>query len=191
VRNAVKVQVLGALVLFSAGWWLAGCKAAPELTQTQALALIQADYDHAPGAPFDITVDDRGMQLGVHANYWLGSKRYPNGYWGDFTLTPEGKKAVKLPNGGDVIQWRPERPGDVHYAVVVASLAETHLKARDVGEIQNLGDNKTATFVEDVNLAGLPDALQNIAHQPGNKLSTQRVATFALAGDKWTVKSIE
>lgn len=191
MRNAVRMQVLGALVFLGAGLWLAGCKSAPELTQAQALTMIQAKYDQSPGAPFDITVDDRGMQLGVHANYWLGSRRYPNGYWGDFALTPDGKKVVKLPNGGDVIQWRPERPGDVHYAVVVTPLVVSHLKARNVGEIQTLGDNKTATFVEEVNLTGMPDGLQTIAHEPGNRLSTQRVATFTLVNGAWTLQSIE
>ena len=47
------------------------------------------------------------MQQGVHANYWLGTKRYPNGYWADFTLTPDGKKAVKLLEGGDIINGGP------------------------------------------------------------------------------------
>jgi hypothetical protein len=191
VKNAVKMQVLGALILFGAGCWLAGCKPAPDLTQPQALAMIQAKYDQAPGVPFDISVDDRGMQQGVRANYWVGTKRYPNGYWGDFKLTPDGEKALKLASGGDVIQWRPSGPGDSRYATVVVPLAASHLKARDLGEIENLGDNKTVLFVEDVNLDGMPPALQNMAHSPDNKLSTKRLATFALVNGAWSLKSIE
>jgi hypothetical protein len=33
--------------------------------------------------------------------------------------------------------------------------------------------------------------LQNIAHDPMNKLSTQRVATFVLTNGAWTLQSIE
>ncbi len=191
VKNVVMMRALGALVLLGTGWWLAGCKSAPDLTQSQALAMIQAKYDQAPGVPFDILVDDRGMQQGVRAKYWVGTKQYPNGYWGDFKLTPDGEKVLKLPSGGDVIQWRPDGPTDSRYAIVVVPLAASHLKARDLGEIENLGDNKTVMFIEDVNLDGMPDALQNIAHNPDNKLSTKRLATFVLVNGAWSLKSID
>jgi len=191
VKNSVKMQALGALVLLGAGWWLAGCKSAPDLTQPQALAMIQAKYDQAPGAPLDVLVDDRGMQQGVRAKYWVGTKRYPNGYWGDFKLTPDGEKVLKLPSGGDVIQWRPDGPTDSRYAIVVVPLAASHLKARDLGEIENLGDNKTVMFMEDVNLDRMPDAVQSIARNPDNKLSTKRLATFVLVNGAWRLKSIE
>jgi len=191
VKNAVKLQVLGALVFLSAGLWMAGCKSAPDLTQAQALAMIQAKYDQTPAAPFNIAVDDRGMQLGVHANYWLGTKRYPNGYWADFALTADGKKVVKLPAGGDAIQWRPSGPTDPRYSIVVVPLVSSRLKARGLGDIQNLGDSKTVKFLEDVDLTGIPDALQNIAHEPGNKLSTPRQATFSLVNGAWTLQSVE
>jgi len=52
VKNAVKIRVSGALVLLCAGLWIAGCKSAPPLTQSQALSLIQAMYDQTPGTPF-------------------------------------------------------------------------------------------------------------------------------------------
>ena len=87
-------------------------------------------------------VDDQGMQQGVKAKYWLGTKRYPNGYWADFTLTPDGKKVLKLAAGGDVIQWRPDSPSDARYAIIVVPLVNSHLKARDLGNVQNLGDDK-------------------------------------------------
>ena len=98
MRNAVKLLALAALVLMVSGWLLAGCKSAPDLTSDQAKTLIQAKYDQDPGFAYNISVDDRGMQLGVHANYWLGQRRYPNGYWGDFKLTDDGKKVLKLQN---------------------------------------------------------------------------------------------
>jgi hypothetical protein len=84
VKNSVKLKIVGTLVLLSTGWSLAGCKSAPDLTQAQAQSMIQAKYDKDPGVTFNISVDDRGMQQGVHANYWLGTTRYPNGYWADF-----------------------------------------------------------------------------------------------------------
>jgi len=191
VKNAVKMQTLGALVLMGAGLLAAGCKSAPELTQAQALTLIQAKYDQTPAVPFAISVDDRGMQLGVHANYWLGTKRYPNGYWADFKLTPAGQKVLKLQSGGDTIQWRPEGPSDPHYAIIIVPLVANHLKGRNMGDVQTLADNRTATFVEDVDLSGIPDALANIAHEPGNRLSTQRTATFTLNNGAWALQSIE
>lgn len=191
MKNAVKMQILGALLILGTGLWMAACKSTPPLTQAQALALIQAKYAQTPAAPFNIAVDDRGMQLGVRANYWLGTKRYPNGYWADFKLTDAGKKVVKLAKGGDVIQWRPESPTDPRYVIVVVPLVSSGLKARSLGDVQSLGDEKTVTFYEDVDLSGLPDALQNIAHDPMNKLSTQKVATFALSNGAWTLQSIE
>ncbi len=191
VKNAVKMQALGALVLLGAGLWIAGCKSAPPLTQAQALTLIQAKYDSTPGTPFDITIDDRGMQQGVKANYWLGTKRYPNGYWADFNLTPDGKKVLKLAAGGDVIKWRPDSPTDARYAIIVVPFVNSHLNARDLGSVQDLGDTKTVMYTEEVNLAGLPDALKNIAHNPGNELTTKRMATFTLVNGAWSLKSIE
>jgi hypothetical protein len=190
VKNAVKMQALAAWVLLGAGF-LAGCKSAPVLTSDQAKTMIQAKYDADPGSPFNITVDDRGMQQGVHAKYWLGTKRYPNGYWGDFKLTPDGMKVVKLPDGGDTIQWRPDSPNDPRYAVTVVPLMASKLKARNVGDVQDVGDTRTVSFMEDVDLSGMPPSLQAIAENPGNKLSAQRHATFVLDNGAWTLKSID
>jgi hypothetical protein len=191
VKNAVKIQTLAALVLLGAGGFLAGCKPAPELTQDQAKAMIQAKYDKDPGTIFNIAVDDVGMQKGVHANYWLGVKRYPNGYWGDFKLTPDGVKVVKLPSGGDTIQWHPDTPKDPRYSIVVIPLVTSKLKTRNIGDVQTIADTRTVTYMEDVDLSSLPAPLQSIADNPFNKLSTKRVATFTLVDGAWTLKSIE
>jgi hypothetical protein len=192
VKNAGKWQFMVALGLLGAGLALAGCKSAPPLTQDQAQALIQAKYDAMPPAAASITVDDLGMREGVTAKYWTGTKRYPNGYWGDFQLTPEGKKVVSLTGGGDMIQWRPEGPNDPRYAIGVTTVTTNHLKAKGIGEIQDqAGGTKVVDYTEEVVLAGLPDPLLGIAHNPGNKLSTKRTATFVLSGGAWTLQSID
>jgi hypothetical protein len=191
VKNAVKIQALAALVLLGVGGFLAGCKSAPELTKDQATAMIQAKYDKDPGTVFNIAVNDRGMQQGVHANYWLGTKRYPNGYWGDFKLTPDGVKVLKLQSGGDTIQWRPDGPSDPTYTIIVIPLVTSKLKTHGIGDVQTIADTRTVTYMEDVDLSNLPAGLQAIAQNPGNKLSTQRVATFALANGAWTLQSIQ
>jgi hypothetical protein len=192
VRYASKVQSLSAFVLLAAGLALAGCKSAPQLTKEQALSVIQAKYDAMPPSPASISVDDRGMQQGVTAKYWVGLKRYPNGYWGDFQLTPEGKKVVTLVDGGDVIQWRPEQPQDPKYAIALQTITANHLKARDITDIEEDGTGgKTVTYTEDVVLTGVPDPMQGIAHNPGNRLSTQRTALFTLKDGSWSLQSIE
>ena len=191
MKNAVKMQALGALVLLGAGLWIAGCKSAPPLTQAQALTLIQAKYDQYSRHAIQYWVADPGMQQGVKAKYWVGTKRYPNGYWADFNLTPDGKKVLKLAAGGDVIQWRPDKPYDAHYAIIVVPLVNSHLKARDLGDVQNLGDDRTATFTEDVDFGRNAGRAKTMAHNPGNTLSTQRMATFTLVNGAWSLKSIE
>lgn len=170
---------------------VAGCKSAPPLSKDQALALIQAKYDATPPEPFSLAVNDLGMREGVAAKYWVGLRRYPNGYWGDFQLTPEGKKVVSLVGGGDVIQWRPQGPKDSNYMIGLNTAVANHFKATDMHDIQDQpGGTKMADFTEDVVLTGVPDALQGIAHNPGNKLSTQRTAVFALSNGAWTLQSI-
>lgn len=171
---------------------VAGCKSAPPLSKAQALALIQAKYDATPAAPINIAVDDLGMREGVTANYWEGIKRYPNGYWGDFKLTPEGKKVLSLVGGGDVIQWRPNSPQDSGYVIGILTVAANHLKARDLGDIQNQeGGSKMVDFTEHVDMTGVPTALQGIASNPGNRLSTPRTAIFILDNGAWTLQSID
>jgi len=179
------VALLGASLLFT------GCKSAPDLTAAQAQALIQASYDQSPPVGAAITVSDLGMQQGVTAKYWDRSKAYPNHYWADFKLTPEGKKAVTLAGGGDTIEWRPDSPEDKNFSIVVTAIATNHLKARDVQDPQDVvGGTKTAVFSEAVSLDGVPAPLQDIAHNPGNQLSTKKTATFVLDGGAWKLQSI-
>lgn len=196
MKNAGKMQSLVALALLGAGLTVTGvatgCKSTPPLSKDQALALIQAKYDSMPATPVSIAVDDTGMEEGVTAKYWVGTKGYPNGYWADFTLTPDGKKVLTLASGGDVIQWRPPAPKDPNYVIGIMTVAANHLKARDLGDIQDQpGGSKMVDFTEDVVMTGVPAALQRIADNPGNRLSTKRTAIFVLSNGAWTVQSID
>ena len=190
MKNALKVNVLLVLAIMGAGLFFAGCKSAPELTQAQALAMIQAKYDATPAVGANIIVNNDGMVQGATAKYWNRTTIYPNKYWADFTLTPEGKKVVKQASGGDVIKWRPESPTDKNYSVVMVTVAANHLKALDIKDVQDVGKTKTVTFTEGVDLTGVPDALVGIAHNPGNQLSTTRQANFVLDGGAWKLDSI-
>jgi hypothetical protein len=184
-------MVFAVAAVLGTGLLLSGCKSAPELTAAQAQALIQAKYDQDPPVGANITVNDLGMRQGVTAKYWDRSKAYPNKFWADFTLSPDGKKVIKLANGGDTIQWRPQSPEDKNFFVVVTTVATNHLKAHDVKDPQDeVGGTKAAVYTEAVDLTGVPPALQDMAHNPGNKLSTKRTATFALDGNAWKLQSI-
>ena len=191
MKSALKLRVFGGLALGLATLGLAACKSAPDLTSADAEKLIQAKYDADPPVAVLIKVDDLGMRQGVTAKYWDRSKAYPIKYWADFKLSPDGKKAVALPGGGDTIEWHPDNADDKNYAVTVNSVATNHLKARDVQDPQNESDGtKTVEFNEAFDLTGVPAPLQDIAHNPGNKLATQRTATFALDGGAWKLQSI-
>jgi hypothetical protein len=196
VKNAGKLLVLGVLGFLGAGWLLSGCKSVPELTQAQAQALIQARYDQTPAVGADITVTEQGLGQGVADGYWVRTKLYPNQFWADFTLTPEGKKVVKLPGGGDVIQWRPDSAANKNFLVIVTTVAASHLRARDLKDVQDetLPGVSTAEGVEyreAVNMDGVPEPLVNIAHNLGNQLSIRRMADFALENGAWKLHSIE
>ena len=197
MKNAGRVQAIGTMALLAAGLWLQGCKSTPELTQSDAQALIQAKYDQTPPAGATITIDDLGMRQGVTAKYWTKTKDYPNRFWADFTLTPEGKKALTLAKGGDVIQWRPESATDTHFSVIAFTVAANHLKAHDVGALQDevlpgaAAAAKEAMYTESVSLDGVPGPLTEIAHNPGNKLSTKHQADFAFEAGAWKLHSIE
>jgi hypothetical protein len=196
VKNAGKVFILGTLGFLGAGLLLSGCKSAPELTQANAQALIQAKYDETPAVGANIAVDQLGLGEGVSAKYWERGVLYPNRYWADFKLTPEGKKVLKLSNGGDVLQWRPENAEDKRYSVVVVTVAANHLKAQDLKDVQDetvpgVSTAKGVSFSEVVNLDGVPGPLAGIAHNPGNKLSTKRQADFSFENGAWKLHSIE
>lgn len=184
-------KILGVLAVLSTGALISGCKSTPPLTQADAQTMIQAKYDQMPPQPFTIVLNDLGMQQGLSDKYWAGVKKYPNGYWGDFKLTDVGKKQVKLSDGSDVIKWRPDGPNDLRYAYNISTVALNHLKARNIGDVQDVGPTKVAAFYEDVVLTGVPDALSTLAHNPGNELSTRRQATFVLDGGAWKLQSIE
>lgn len=186
--NTLKMFVAVALV--GAMGMVAGCKSAPPLAQADAQKLIQAKYDADPAQPVSITVSDLGMQQGANAKLWSRTKVYPNRYWADFTLTPEGKKAVKL-DKGDSLEWRPNSADDKSYALVIQTAASTHPRVRDVAAPQDAGATKTVTFTEAVNLEGVQADLVAIAHNPGNKLSEQKTATFVQDGDHWKLDSIQ
>jgi len=188
VTNGKNLRLFGAIALVGMGTMLTGCK--PDLPQANAQAMIQAKYDQMPAQSVSITVNQDALKAGAIAKYWTMSKLYPNKYWADFTLTPDGKKVVKLVNGSDVIQWRPDSLTDTKFTVVVMTVAANHLKIKDVKPLQDEGSGKSAEFTEAVNLEGVPAPLQDIAHTPGNKLSTKRQAEFVLDGGAWKLGSV-
>jgi hypothetical protein len=189
-------KTLAVLFLGFSALGVTGCKSAPDLTPTQALALVQAKYDQTTPVPTTILVNDAGMRAGATAKLWDRTKVYPNKLWADFKLTADGKKAVVLPGGGDVIEWRPASLDDTNYTIVVTTVAANHLRAHDMGDLQDAmlagsGTSKEGKYTEGVNLTGVPQLLQDIAHNPGNKLSSKRQADFALENGTWSLKSIE
>lgn len=190
MKNRMKIAVFGMVSLLGAGLLLTGCKSAPELTQADAQAMIQAKYDQAPPTGTEIMVNLDGMARGATAKYWTRTVLYPNKYWADFTLTPDGKKVVKLKSGGDVIQWHPLNEGDKNYTISVFTVAANHLKAHVVSDPQDdVNETKTASYMELVNLDGVPNDLKIIADGPGNRLSSKHVASFALDGGAWKLAS--
>ena len=191
MKNTHKMSTVLAAVLLVAGLALAGCKSAPDLSSADAQKLIQAKYDADPAVGATIVVNDLGMRQGVTAKYWDRSKSYPIKWWADFKLSDTGKKAVKLSNGGDTIEWRPESADDKKFVVTVTAVAANHLKATNVQDPQNESDGtKTVVFNEAVSLDGVPAPLAEIAHNPGNKLSTKRTATFKVDNGAWKLDSI-
>ena len=189
-------RTLAVSIVMGAGLVAAGCKSAPELSQSQATALIQAKYDQTAPVGVNILVNDDGMRRGAVAKLWDRTKVYPNRLWADFKLTPEGKKAVVLPNGGDTIEWRPSSLEDKNYAVVVTTTAANHMKVKEVGDPQDemlpgADTAKVVKFTEAANLTGVPQTLQDIiAANPSNRVTYRKEADFALANGAWTVKAI-
>ncbi|MGH9607742.1 MAG: hypothetical protein ACRD3N_18800 [Terracidiphilus sp.] len=196
MRIAGKFDAVGAMLLLGAGLLLAGCQSEPPLTESQAQQMIQARYDQTAPAPITITVSDLGMRQGATSNLWDRTRVYPNGFWADFKLTPDGAKAVKLSGGGDVIEWRPDSPNDAQYSIVVTTVVANHLKALNVRNVQDEvlpGASKAegADYDEGVNFTGVPAPLVTIASDPGNQLSTPRHADFTLVNGAWKLQSIE
>ena len=191
-RNLKNLVVTG---LLGAGMLVAGCKSAPELTQDQALSLIQAHYDSAPADSVSINLSKDGMGQGITAGLWKLTKVYPNKFWADYTLTDDGKKAVKVAGGGDAIQWRPQSETDTSYSITVQTVATSHLKARDLHQVADetlpgVSSAKGADFTEGVDLSGVPQSVQDLAHNPGNKLSNKRHADFSVENGAWVLHGI-
>lgn len=180
-----------AAAILGIGLLASGCKQPPELTQASATSMIEANYAQAAPAPVLIMVNDLAMQEGVTAKYWQGARKYPNGYWGDFKLTDEGKKLVKLASGGDTIAWRPDSPDDPHYAVTLTTVAANRLKAESIGSVEDSENGKAVSFNEAEDLSGLPGDLQKIAHNASNTLTTRRRANFVLKNGAWALDSVQ
>jgi hypothetical protein len=189
----MKMQKLGAMALLGAGLLVfAGCKSAPPLSQQDALAIVQAKYNQAPPESVSFPITDLGMRKGIVAKYWAETKKYPNGYWADFEMTPDGKKVIKLSSGGDTIQWHPESSSDKSFVVTASTVATSRHKAKDMSDLLDLGGGvKTATYSESDVLDALPSALKDIIEDPGNKISTKRTATFNLVDNQWQLQSIQ
>lgn len=191
MKKLFEVCALGALAVAGAGFLTTGCKSAPELTKESALAMIQAHYDQQTPASATVLVNDDGMKAGVVAKYWDRSKAYPNNYWADFKLTDEGKKAVKLPSGGDTIEWHPESAADTKYMIAVNPVVTNHLKAKNAADPQDeMGGTKSMQFDEVTSLEGVPDPVQRMARDSGTKITTRRTATFAVENGAWKLQSV-
>jgi hypothetical protein len=190
----MKICAAGAIAILGTGLLMTGCKSAPDLTKSDALTLIQADYDKRPAEPATIAVDDMGLKQGINSKLFKLTKVYPNNRWADYALTDDGKKVIKLAGTSDVIQWRPEEGSkDFHFFVV--TVAANHLKAKEASDPQddvvaNVQTAKSAGFTEVYDWSGIPDSVQTIAHNAINRLSTRRQANFALVNGAWTVHSI-
>ena len=130
MKRATNFRVWGAMLLMGAGLAVSGCKSTPELTQADAQKLVQADYDSRPAAGAGIYVNEIGLKQGLNAKYWKLTKVYPNNRWADYALTDDGKKVLKLQDGGDVIHWQPETGNNFHFYVI--TLQTNHFKAKDV-----------------------------------------------------------
>jgi hypothetical protein len=79
---------------------------------------------------------------------------------------------------------------------MVVTVAQNHFKAHDVLDPQDevvpgVATAKSATFTESLNFDGVPQPLQDIAHNPGNKPSSKRHANFELDNGAWKLHSIE
>jgi hypothetical protein len=185
-------QILVAAVALGIGLLASGCKSAPDLSKSDAAQMVQAYYSAQQVSNLNIIVNNDGMVKGALDKYWARTTVYPNRYWADFKLTPEGKKLFKLADGSDTIKWRPDSPADSKFRVTLTTIAPKHPKAHDFGDVESVGDTtRTVPFIESVDFAGVPQPVQDLAHMPGNLLSAKRTADFALENGAWKVQSVE
>ena len=137
-----------------------------------------------------LALDDLGVKQAITAKYFTLAKKYPNNFWVDLKVSDDGKKALKLASG-DTLEWRPQSQTDKSFTVVVTTVAANHLKAREVKDpADDVGGTKTVVFSEAYDLTGVPAALVDIAHNPGNKLSSKKTATFVVDNGAWKLQSI-
>ncbi len=189
VKKLLMLGVVGILAWSSA--WVMGCKSTPELTKDNAMALIQAKYDQQTPVSANVMVNDDGMKAGVTAKYWDRSKAYPNHIWADFKLSDTGKKAVKLPSGGDTIEWHPDSATDTAYMIMINPVMANHLKAKNAGDPQDdVNGAKTVQYDEVTSLEGVPDPIQKMARDSNTKVSARRTATFVLENGAWKLQGI-
>lgn len=194
MRIVLRMCALGVIAAGCAGLELSGCKSGPDLTKDNAAALIQSHYDsQAPGG-ITITVDKVGLEQGLTAGYWKLTRIYPKQEgWADYTVTDAGKKVLKLAKGGDVIEWRPGGDGEFHF--LEETTAAANMRAKEVRDPQDetLPDAqaaKSVKFTESVNMKDVPEPLQKMAHNPGNKLSSKKQADLAYQDGAWKVHGI-
>jgi hypothetical protein len=181
-----------AAVALGMGLLAVGCKSAPDLSKSDAASMVQAYYSAQPASNLNIIVNNDGMVRGALDKYWARTTVYPNRYWADFKLTPEGKKLFKLADGSDTIKWRPDSAADSKFLVTLTTLAPKHLKVHDFGDVESVGGTtKTVSFTESVDFSGVPQPVQDLAHRPGNMLSAKRTADFVLDNGTWKVQSVE
>jgi hypothetical protein len=194
VKSILRAFASAVVAVGCASLLLTGCKSAPDLSKDSAARLIQAHYDGQAPAGITITVDKVGLQQGLTAGYWKLTKIYPKQQgWADYTLTDAGKKVLKLQSAGDVIEWRPGADGEYHFLIVTTNAST--MRAKDVQDPQDeiLADAKTAKsvkYTESVNLTGVPQPLQDIAHNAGNKLSSKKQADLAYEDGAWKVHDV-
>lgn len=193
MKKLFVVCALGALALAGAGLLATGCKSSPQLSKETAQAVLQAYYDHQTPTGITITIDDTGLRQGITDGYWKLTKVYSNNRWADYTLTDDGKKALKLAGGGDVIQWRPEQGSP--FSVLIVTTATNPLQVKDLQDPQDetlpgVNVAKNVSYTEAVDFKGVPQPLQDIAHNPGNHLSSHRQADLSYDGMNWTVHGV-
>ena len=92
-----------------------------------------------------------------------------------------------------MIEWRPGGDGEFSFLIVTTNASS--MRAKDVQDPQdeslaNTTAAKSVIFTESVNLTGVPKPLQDIAHNPGNKLSSKKQANLAYENGAWTVHGI-
>jgi len=130
------MQALGALAFLGAGLLLTGCKTAPELTQANAQALIQAKYDQTPAVGVSIAWTNWGLGRAWRPSIGSGPSSIPTDS-GRLHANPRGQEGAQAAKWGRCDPVAPESAEDKHFSVIVVTVAANHLKAHDVKEPQD------------------------------------------------------